>query len=670
MRKLTLFCLLICLIVIVSGSYMRLSRAGLACPDWPGCIGEMMLPDQSSVQQSDLQKFPGFRFSETRAWKHMAHRFIAFGLGFVLIILSIIALFRKQSKFALLSLSFSALLLYFVQIGLGISIITRMLSPVFVTLHLMTGMALLGCLFWLFLRSSLFVSKRDVALRGIRAAWLGIFLLFIQIALGGWVSANFAYSACPDFPTCYGKWWPQADYLQGFHDAFAFGIDRVNALSKEARTAILWTHRVTGLIVFLWLAFVALSSTARHKPRKVRIAGNFLSLFLLLQIGSGIAVSMYRDFMVELGVAHSTITVFLLFCLLYIWFWLRFIDTRQNDAELTTDQQTGKVVGKQTDLAAQTAAVPEPYTPPTPESLYRRLKNQLGKTRGGFSGVMSELLGRNQVDAEWLEDAETCLLMADVGVDATNEILEAVKQDSAENKSDADALSNTLKSTMYQMLEPVSEPLSIVDNTIRPYVILVVGVNGVGKTTTIGKLARRFQQQGLSVMLAAGDTFRAAAVEQLQEWGRRNDITVVAQHTGADSASVVFDACESAKAKKIDVLIADTAGRLHTKHNLMDELSKIRRILGRLDEDAPHEVLLVLDAGTGQNALEQAKQFDQATGVTGIVLTKLDGTAKGGMIFALAKTLGKPVRYIGVGEGIDDLQDFDAERFIDALFNE
>jgi fused signal recognition particle receptor len=223
---------------------------------------------------------------------------------------------------------------------------------------------------------------------------------------------------------------------------------------------------------------------------------------------------------------------------------------------------------------------------------------------------------------------------------------------------------------MFQMLKPVSQPLNIAETDHRPFVILVVGVNGVGKTTTIGKLAKRFKQQGLSVMLAAGDTFRAAAVEQLQEWGKRNDIAVVAQHTGADSASVVYDACESAKAKNIDVLIADTAGRLHTKANLMEELRKIKRILGKLDAESPHEVLLVLDAGTGQNALEQAKQFNNTADVSGIVLTKLDGTAKGGMIFALAKNLGKPVRYIGVGEGIDDLQDFDAQRFIDALFSD
>ena len=200
--------------------------------------------------------------------------------------------------------------------------------------------------------------------------------------------------------------------------------------------------------------------------------------------------------------------------------------------------------------------------------------------------------------------------------------------------------------------------------------ILVVGVNGVGKTTTIGKLAKKLQNQGLSIMLAAGDTFRAAAVEQLQTWGERNQVPVIAQHTGADSASVIFDAVQSAQSKGIDVLIADTAGRLHTKSNLMDELSKIKRIMGRLDDSAPHEVLLVLDAGTGQNAINQAKQFNEAVGLTGLVLTKLDGTAKGGVIFALAKQLSIPVRFIGIGEGIDDLQAFNAEQFVDALLSD
>lgn len=233
--------------------------------------------------------------------------------------------------------------------------------------------------------------------------------------------------------------------------------------------------------------------------------------------------------------------------------------------------------------------------------------------------------------------------------------------------NDVQALSSALKQELLGMLQPCSVPL-VIPKQNKPYVILVVGINGAGKTTTIGKMAKRLQAQGHSVMLAAGDTFRAAAVEQLQVWGERNNIHVVAQHTGADSASVIFDAVQSAAAKGVDVLIADTAGRLHTKANLMDELKKVKRIMGRLDDSAPHEVLLVLDAGTGQNALSQAKIFNEAVELTGLVLTKLDGTAKGGVIFALARQMHIPIRYIGVGEKIDDLQDFDAERFVDALF--
>ena len=268
-----------------------------------------------------------------------------------------------------------------------------------------------------------------------------------------------------------------------------------------------------------------------------------------------------------------------------------------------------------------------------------------------------------------LEDIETRLLTADVGVEATAVIIQSLTQKVARKQlTDADALYKSLQAELVAMLKPVEAPLVITPN--KPFVILVVGVNGAGKTTTIGKLAKKLQSEGKKVMLAAGDTFRAAAVEQLQVWGERNNIPVIAQHTGADSASVIFDAVQAAKARNIDVLIADTAGRLHTKDNLMEELKKVRRVIGKLDADAPHEVLLVLDAGTGQNAISQAKQFNQTVQLTGLALTKLDGTAKGGVIFALAKQFGLPIRYIGVGEGIDDLRTFEAEPFVQALFAE
>lgn len=307
-----------------------------------------------------------------------------------------------------------------------------------------------------------------------------------------------------------------------------------------------------------------------------------------------------------------------------------------------------------------------------PEKLgvFARIKRGLSRTSQNLgSGLGNLLLGKKAIDDELLEDIETQLLMADVGMEATEEIIESVTESVARKQlSDSDALFEKLQEIMRGMLVNVEAPLEV-DSSRKPYVILVVGVNGVGKTTTIGKLAKRLQSEGRSVMLAAGDTFRAAAVEQLQVWGERNNVPVVAQHSGADSASVIFDAIESAQSRAVDVVIADTAGRLHNKSNLMEELAKVKRVMGKLDGSAPHEVLLVLDAGTGQNAVSQAKQFKEAADVSGLVLTKLDGTAKGGIIFALSKTLGIPVRFIGVGEGVEDLQPFDAEKFTQALFN-
>lgn len=315
---------------------------------------------------------------------------------------------------------------------------------------------------------------------------------------------------------------------------------------------------------------------------------------------------------------------------------------------------------------------PEPVAPAeiSKTGFFARLKQGLSKTSASIGeGMASLFLGKKVIDDELLEDIETRLLTADVGVEATAVIIQSLTQKVARKQlTDADALYKSLQAELAAMLKPVEAPLVITPN--KPFVILVVGVNGAGKTTTIGKLAKKLQSEGKKVMLAAGDTFRAAAVEQLQVWGERNKIPVIAQHTGADSASVIFDAVQAAKARNIDVLIADTAGRLHTKDNLMEELKKVRRVIGKLDADAPHEVLLVLDAGTGQNAISQAKQFNQTVQLTGLALTKLDGTAKGGVIFALAKQFGLPIRYIGVGEGIDDLRTFEAEPFVQALFAE
>lgn len=312
-------------------------------------------------------------------------------------------------------------------------------------------------------------------------------------------------------------------------------------------------------------------------------------------------------------------------------------------------------------------SVEVPAEKPTAKlSFAQRMRRAL--TRTG-EGIGSLFLGGKAIDDELLEELETLLLMADVGMDTTANILAEIT-DRLNRKAlkDSDALKTALSEILQAKLEPCAVPLDL-SGEHQPFVILVVGVNGVGKTTTIGKIANRLQRQGKSVMLAAGDTFRAAAVEQLQIWGERNNVPVIAQHTGADSASVIFDAIQAAKSRNIDVIIADTAGRLHNKSNLMEELKKVKRVAGKLDDTAPQEVLLVLDAGTGQNAVSQMSQFNEVVGVTGIALTKLDGTAKGGVIFALADKFSVPIRYIGVGEAQDDLQPFEASEFVDALLS-
>jgi fused signal recognition particle receptor len=301
---------------------------------------------------------------------------------------------------------------------------------------------------------------------------------------------------------------------------------------------------------------------------------------------------------------------------------------------------------------------------------FGRLKERLGRTRSGIvDGIASLVLGRKKIDAELLEEIETVLLRADAGVEATQSIINDLSaRISRKQLDDAPALLAALREDLQAILAPCTSPLVLPVST-DPYVIMMVGINGAGKTTTIGKLTRRLQGEGRKVMLAAGDTFRAAAVEQLQAWGERNGVPVIAQARSADPASVVYDAMQAARARGMDVLIVDTAGRLHTQANLMAELGKIKRVIGKVDPAAPHEVMLVVDAGTGQNAVAQARQFHEAVGLTGITLTKLDGTAKGGVIFAIAKKTGIPIRFIGVGEGVEDLRVFDAAEFVNALFD-
>ncbi|UXY11262.1 signal recognition particle-docking protein FtsY [Kosakonia sp. ML.JS2a] len=343
----------------------------------------------------------------------------------------------------------------------------------------------------------------------------------------------------------------------------------------------------------------------------------------------------------------------------------------EDDAPLSDEElETQALAAQAAEEAVVVVPVDETVTEqekPTKEGFFARLKRSLLKTKENLGSGFISLFRGKKIDDDLFEELEEQLLIADVGVETTRKIITNLTEGASRKQlRDAEALYGLLKDEMSGILAKVDEPLNVEGKT--PFVILMVGVNGVGKTTTIGKLARQFEQQGKSVMLAAGDTFRAAAVEQLQVWGQRNNIPVIAQHTGADSASVIFDAIQAAKARNVDVLIADTAGRLQNKSHLMEELKKIVRVMKKLDEEAPHEVMLTIDASTGQNAISQAKLFHEAVGLTGITLTKLDGTAKGGVIFSVADQFGIPIRYIGVGERIEDLRPFNAGDFIEALF--
>jgi fused signal recognition particle receptor len=596
----------------------------------------------------------------------------AYALAAVTLVVLLMSWWQAHCRAAAMTAAFGSLVLLGLQVALGIGILKAPDQALLITGHLLLGMTVFWSLFWLYLRTERDISRFAEPKGPVWFARFSMVLLFLQIALGSWVSVNHATLACFGFPQCNGQWLPDADYLGMFNGLDGLMTAGAGNISAEAQVAMNWLHRVVALTCFILFNWLMLLATAAKHSKSVRKAGLWLSFLLFVQVGLGVVG--YKFAMPHwVVVAHTGFAALLMLPLIAISFYSRYgvAEALLPAKEVRPELEKFEAKPKPKALEPEVVSVDfeEPYVELAPESVYQRLKSQLSRTRTGLGSIIANLpLGLKDINEDLLEEIEASLLMADVGVDVTSKVINRLTQ-SLERKqlSDSNALTLALKQELLSILAPCSKPLQIPKQD-KPFVILVIGVNGVGKTTTIGKLAKRLSAQGHSVMLAAGDTFRAAAVEQLQVWGQRNNIHVVAQHTGADSASVIYDGIQSAQSKGADVLIADTAGRLHTKSNLMEELKKVKRIMAKLDETAPHEVILVLDAGTGQNALSQAKLFNEAIGLTGLVLTKLDGTAKGGVIFALAKQSGIPIRFIGVGEGIDDLQDFNAETFVDALF--
>ena len=672
-RKLSLLVVVFTFILVVSGAFVRLSDAGLACPDWPSCFGELVMPSPQSLT-GQAQLFPNAVPNLGKTRLMMSYRYLAALTGLLIFITWITAFFETQARKIALILSTGLLLSMVLQGAVGMAAVQFKLMPILVSAQLLAGLFSLSIAFWMFLRVNPQISRIEHPSNIGLWAKFSLLMVLIEILLGSWTGANYAALACPDFPTCLDTWWPRADYLNIFSVFHGFELNyQGGILSHETRIAIHWFHRIGAALSFVVLGGLALALSSVNHRRNLRKAGVLLSALLLVQIALGIGIVLFRVPLL-VAVGHSAVAAILLLTVLFVNFWIsrEIIDETDaaNEAELIATALPDATIEELPALRPTNEITQEIEVPAEPVNLFERLRGQLKKTRSGLTEILAAIpLGKKEIDAELLEDIESTLILADIGVDATREIIDKLTS-SVERKqlSDASALGSALRENLLAMLKPCDQPLAI-EADKKPFVILVIGVNGVGKTTTIGKLAKRLQSHELSVMLAAGDTFRAAAVEQLQTWGERNGVPVIAQQTGADSASVVFDALKSAQARGIDVLIADTAGRLHTKDNLMEELRKVKRIMCKLDPKAPHEVLLVLDACTGQNALSQAEQFHRVIGLTGIALTKLDGTAKGGIIFALAKKLAVPIRYIGVGEGINDLQDFDAENFINALFS-
>ena len=664
-RKFTLITTFLAIITIVFGAYGRISAAGLGCPDWPGCFGKLLVDEQLMTMQRavDARTVVG----PAKAWTEMTHRYLAGALGVCVLILSLSVWRLKEKRLRAGALALASLTLFILQALTGTWAVAHEVQPLAATGHLILGYTTLVLLYWLYLETMPGGMQLMAGNPGLRLmARTSMLVLLLQIALGGWTTANYAGLACPDFPTCLGNWWPDVDYRAGLDLRQSLGPDyHGGVLPLGARAAIHWTHRLGALLAFVLLSGLAISLSSNRHAARLSKAGVLMSFLLLTEVSLGVAAVLFR-LPVAVAVAHNALAALLLLNVVHVNVYLRRPRLLPAGAVPAIGQAITEPVAPPVPLPAPP---PGEQLPRPIAGMFDRLRTQLGKTRSGLTGVLANLaLGYKTIDRELLDDIEERLLMSDLGVNATTEIIQDLTDSLDRHElGDWGALNAKLRQHLHGILKPCSSPLEIPDE-VRPFVILVVGVNGGGKTTTIGKLAKRLQNQGHSVMLAAGDTFRAAAVEQLQKWGERNHIQVVAQHPGADSASVIYDAVQSAQARSVDVLIADTAGRLHTKSNLMEELRKIKRIIGKLDESAPHEILLVVDAGTGQNAIAQARQFDEAVGLTGIALTKLDGTAKGGVIFALAKQFGIPIRFIGIGEGIDDLQDFDADKFIEALF--
>lgn len=630
LRKITLSSLILALIVVAIGATIHLTDTGRGCPDWPGCYGQALIFDA----QPDLDT-PDLRFDMFRAWTELAHRYLTAVLAVLALMLLVSAGNAKQHRIA----ATGVLSLAVAQLVLGAVAIKTEAEPVYVAGLMLSEIATFWLLFGLYLRSAAGVKRvaeQWQGLRGLVRASQGVLLLFIAVMV--WYCADQANDALRGYPGYWHEW--------------RF-ITETGVISFDNKTAVQWLVGAAELLSFIMLLIQTIAATRSRYSAPVRASGWSLGLALLVYLG--LTTTAYQlDRPLYLSTIEALYAALMMLPLITMRFYARY------GAEF---EPAGVKVAERPD------EVEPPYAEPAPESLYLRLKSQLHRTRSGLGELLAGLsLAQKDSGEDVLEDLEASLLMADIGITVTTEIINRMTQQlTSPQLKDTELLTGALKQELLKILQPCCEPLHIPEQD-KPFVILVVGVNGAGKTTTIGKLAKRLQAQGHSVMLAAGDTFRAAAVEQLQAWGERNAIPVIAQHTGADSASVIFDAVQSAQAKGVDVLIADTAGRLHTKSNLMDELKKVKRIMAKLDDTAPHEVLLVLDAGTGQNALSQAKQFNEAVALTGLVLTKLDGTAKGGVIFALAGQSGIPIRYIGIGEGIDDLQDFDAEAFVNALF--